>query len=108
MTLNKYRGRHVRLPVLVILLKGKFYYIKNCASNIVCMWLAVFYVYELYCSFVWGRLADVWSRKNVFMWSAVGIAFSCFLFGFSTNFFMVIIARFFVGLLNGKWAWRTL
>lgn len=53
-------------------------------------------------SFVWGRLADVWSRKNVFMWSAIGIAFSCFLFGFSTSFSMAVAFRFFVGLLNGE------
>jgi MFS family permease len=58
---------------------------------------------RLLTSVTWGQLADTIGRKPVICAGCASIAVCSLLFGFSTNIYMAIIARFTLGLLNPIW-----
>ena len=53
------------------------------------------------CSYPWGALADRKGRKSVLIVSNVLMAVFSVAFGFSVNFPMAVLLRFFTGLSNG-------
>ena len=58
---------------------------------------------HLYCSsYSWGIAADYKGRKPVIITSLLLLGVSTAFFGFSVHFAMAIIARFLVGITNGK------
>ena len=54
------------------------------------------------CSYAWGALADRKGRKSVLIVSNVLMGVFAVSFGFSVNFPMAVLMRFFTGLSNGR------
>ncbi|KAI3404488.2 hypothetical protein KGF56_002680 [Candida oxycetoniae] len=50
----------------------------------------------------WGKASDKYGRKPTILLGCLGTAISMIVFGFSTNFYMALIARTMMGLLNGN------
>lgn len=63
---------------------------------------ASFALAQFLCCIHWGRLSDKIGRKYVLLCGLLGTAFSLLLFGFSTNFYMALVARTTAGALNGN------
>ncbi|TYJ57491.1 hypothetical protein B9479_001808 [Cryptococcus floricola] len=63
---------------------------------------SIFAIAELCTVFQWGAASDRWGRKPVLLVGCVGAALSSVLFGFSTNFPMMVITRVINGLANGN------
>ncbi|KAF7585016.1 putative uncharacterized membrane protein [Clavispora lusitaniae] len=57
---------------------------------------------QFLCCIHWGRLSDRIGRKPVLMCGLLGTASSILLFGFSTNYYMALLARTAAGALNGN------
>nr|QFR37118.1 MFS transporter [Cyberlindnera americana] len=53
-------------------------------------------------SFRWGRLADRIGRKPVLVIGLTGTTISLLMFGFAKNYYWALLARCFMGLLNGN------
>ena len=54
------------------------------------------------CSYTWGLVADLKGRKPILIASSILLGLSVAVFGFSTHFAAAIVARFVVGITNGK------
>lgn len=63
---------------------------------------SVYFVGTFIASIVFGRMADVIGRKKTLQIGLSGTVVAVLLFGFSTNFYMALVARFLWGLLNGN------
>lgn len=50
----------------------------------------------------WGQFSDIYGRKYALSLGLIGTCTSLMIFGFSKNFYMALIARCMMGLLNGN------
>ena len=57
---------------------------------------------SLFGNFLWGIASDRWGRKPALILGLFGSVFSSLLFGFTHKFWVVVLARFLWGLLNGN------
>ena len=54
------------------------------------------------CRYFWGYVTDKFGRRPVLLVSATLTYFATLFFGFSTNLYFAITARFLQGLMNGR------
>mmetsp|Transcript_6747 Transcript_6747/g.10164 ORF Transcript_6747/g.10164 Transcript_6747/m.10164 type:complete len:498 (-) Transcript_6747:99-1592(-) len=58
---------------------------------------------RLVSSFWWGQVADKWGRKPVLLVGCFSIAAFSIMFGCSETFYMALLSRFLLGLMNPIW-----
>jgi DHA1 family multidrug resistance protein-like MFS transporter len=61
---------------------------------------SVYALMQLVCAPVWGNLSDRVGRKPVLLIGVLGYAIAMFIFGLSTRFWMLFLARTFSGVLS--------
>lgn len=61
-----------------------------------------FAVCQVFCAVQWGRAAERYGRKPIIMIGLVGTAAGVLLLGFSSNYYMALFARAFMGCVNGN------
>lgn len=64
--------------------------------------VSAFAVAEASTAMVWGSISDRFGRKPIVLTGLGGTALSSLLFGFSTKYWMALVARLVGGLLNGN------
>ncbi|KAK6464839.1 major facilitator superfamily domain-containing protein [Scheffersomyces coipomensis] len=63
---------------------------------------ASFAFFQFLCCVQWGRASDRVGRKKILLLGLLGTASSMVLFGFSANFYIAMLARSSMGVLNGN------
>ena len=63
---------------------------------------AAYLLGEYISSLYWVKASNKYGRKTILLYGLASTAFSLLIFGFSTNFYMALLARFFMGLCGGK------
>jgi MFS family permease len=61
-----------------------------------------FAVAQLFSGFIFGYLADKFSKRKVFLISCTGTAITMLMFGFSRHFAFAVFCRTLCGLFNGN------
>jgi len=64
--------------------------------------VSAFAIAEASTAVLWGALSDRIGRKPVIMMGLMGTVISSLIFGFATNYWVALLARFLGGLLNGN------
>lgn len=64
--------------------------------------VSAFAVAEASTAVLWGSLSDRVGRKPVILMGLMGTIISSLIFGFATNYWVALLARFLGGLLNGN------
>lgn len=62
---------------------------------------AITFVTAFIFSPIWGRIGDKYGRKNILIFSAVGIGLSIFLMGFATSVWQLFLLRLIMGIATG-------
>lgn len=57
---------------------------------------------QLFSGFLFGYLADKFSKRKVFLISCTGTTITMLMFGFSRNFAFAVVCRTICGLFNGN------
>ncbi|MEC5424373.1 MFS transporter [Virgibacillus sp. C22-A2] len=50
---------------------------------------------------IWGRIGDKFGRKNILIFSAIGLGLSVFLMGFATSVWQLFLLRMLMGIVTG-------
>jgi MFS family permease len=64
--------------------------------------VSAFAIAEASTAMIWGSISDRVGRKPIVLMGLAGTALSSLLFGFSTKYWMALVARLIGGLLNGN------
>lgn len=64
--------------------------------------VSAFAMAEATTAVIWGTLSDRIGRKPVILMGLTGTIISSLVFGFATNYWVALLARFLGGLLNGN------
>jgi MFS family permease len=64
--------------------------------------VSAFAIAEAATAMIWGAISDRFGRKPIVLTGLAGTAVSSLLFGFSTKYWMALVARLVGGLLNGN------